>query len=172
MASNLLKGKRILAVDDEADILEILEEEFQDYGAEFTSSSFTADAIQRIFSSNYDVVILDIMGVRGFDLLEMAVARNMPVVVLTAHALSPESLWKSIDLGARAFLPKDQLGQIAPFLEDVLTLNFYGAWESLFNKLESSFVLRFGPDWREWERDFRERRDREPALSRSTVIEP
>ena len=31
-----------------------------------------------------DLVILDIMGVRGFELLELAVSRNLRVVMLTA----------------------------------------------------------------------------------------
>lgn len=172
MASNLLKGKQILAVDDEVDILEILEEEFQDYGADLTRSSLTEDAIHRISSLKYDVVILDIMGVRGFDLLEMAVAQKMPVVVLTAHALSPESLWKSIDMGARAFLPKDQLGQIGPFLEDVLTLGFRGAWQSVFDRLENSFGIRFGPDWRKLEERFLEQKDGQLEPDESTIVEP
>jgi DNA-binding response OmpR family regulator len=42
-------------------------------------------------SQEYDLVILDIMGVRGFDLLDMAVGRNLPVAMLTAHALNPQA---------------------------------------------------------------------------------
>lgn len=172
MASSLLKGKRILAVDDETDILEILEEELQDHGADVTRSSFCEDAIRRISSGKYDVVSPDIMGVRGFDLFELAVAKKMPVVMLTAHALSPESLMKSFDLGARAFLPKDQPGRIAPFLEDVLTLSFRPAWKSIFVGLGNSFAKRFGPDRRKLEKEFRERMDRDMELSESTIIEP
>ncbi len=41
--------------------------------------------------------------------------RNIPVIMLTAHALGPEKLKESIELGARAYLPKDQLGRITPF---------------------------------------------------------
>ncbi len=42
-------------------------------------------------SKPYDVVILDIMGVRGFDLLELSVKKGLKVAMLTAHALSPEA---------------------------------------------------------------------------------
>jgi hypothetical protein len=59
------------------------------------------------------------MGVRGFDLLDLAVAKNFRVAILTAHALSPEALKRSVELGAWAYLPKDKLGEIIPFIEDV-----------------------------------------------------
>ena len=68
-------------------------------------------------ANDYDLVVLDIMGVRGFDLLEIAVTRKFKVAMLTAHALSPEDLKKSHDMGARAYLPKDKLGEVVPFLK-------------------------------------------------------
>ena len=171
MASNLLKGKQILAVDDEQDVLDILREELDEYGVEFDSASAYEEAIQRLASLTYDLVILDIMGVRGFELLEYASAKQIPVVMLTAHALSPQSLKKSIELGARAYLPKDQLGQIAPFLEDVLTLNYRSAWKALFAKLGSAFGKHFGPDWRKSEKEFWEKFEKDLEVNESTIIE-
>ncbi len=91
MASNLLKGKHILAVDDEQDVLDIIREELDEHGVEFDSASACEEAIQRPASLTYDLVILDIMGVRGFELLEYASAKQIPVVMLTAHALSPQN---------------------------------------------------------------------------------
>ena len=119
MSKGILNGKHLLAVDDEPDVLDILEEELGDYGVDLDRATSYQEANQKISSLTYDLVILDIMGVRGFDLLRYAAVKKLPVVMLTAHALSPETLKKSIELGARAYLPKDQLGQIAPFLEDV-----------------------------------------------------
>ena len=139
MPSKLLKGKRILAVDDEPDILDILDEELQDHGGELDRASTYEEAIQKMSSLTYDLVMLDIMGVRGFELLEFAVIKKLPLVMLTVHALSPQSLKKSIELGARAYLPKDQLGQITPFLEDVLSLSYRSAWKSLFQRLGGLF---------------------------------
>ena len=69
---------------------------------------------------DYDIVILDIMGVRGFELLEIAVKKKLKVVMLTAHALNPEALQRSYEMKARAYLPKDKLGEINSYLEDVL----------------------------------------------------
>ena len=171
MASNLLKGKQILAVDDEQDVLDILREELDEHGVEFDSALAYEEAIQRLASLTYDLVILDVMGVRGFELLEYASAKQIPVVMLTAHALSPQSLKKSIELGARAYLPKDQLGRIAPFLEDVLTLNYRSAWKTIFAKLGSVFGKHFGPDWRKSEKEFWEKFEKDLEVNESTIIE-
>ncbi|MGB6066130.1 MAG: response regulator [Desulfomonilaceae bacterium] len=168
---NQLKGKQILAVDDEQDVLDILGEELDEYGVELDRASSYEEAIQRLASLTYDLVILDIMGVRGFDLLEYATAKQIPVVMLTAHALSPQSLKKSIELGARAYLPKDQLGQIAPFLEDVLTLSYRSAWKAVFAKLGSSFGKRFGPEWRKSEKEFWEEFEKDLEVDESAIIQ-
>lgn len=171
MPSKLLKGKHILAVDDEADVLDILSEELQDCEVLLDRASSYEEAVRRMASSVYDVVILDIMGVSGCELLECAVARKLPVVMLTAHALSPQSLKKSIELGARAYLPKDQLGQVTPFLEDVLNLSYRSAWRSLFRRLGASFGKRFGPDWRRSEQEFWDRFEEDMKVRESTIID-
>jgi len=106
------------------------------------------EAAELLKSRSYDLVILDIMGVRGFDLLELAVSRNMKVAMLTAHALSSEALKKSHDLGARAYLPKDKLGELVPFLEDVLQYEYGPGWKKLLSKLENYFDDQFEPDWK------------------------
>ena len=99
-------------------------------------------------SKQYDVVVLDIMGVRGFELLEIAVKRHLNVAMLTAHALTPEALKKSHDLGARAYLPKDKLGEIVPFLEDMLKYEHKPGWERLLEKLEGYFDSQFEAGWK------------------------
>ena len=79
----------------------------------------------------YDIVVLDIMGVRGFELLNLAVSRNFKAAILTAHALSPEALERSFELMARAYLPKEKLGEVVPFLEDVLKYDYFPGWSRL-----------------------------------------
>ena len=124
MARSVLDGKRILAVDDEPDVLEVLKEEITAAApaCRFETATTFEQATGLLSSWSYDLLILDIMGVRGFDLLQNAVVRPYPIptVMLTAHAFSPDALKKSIELGARAYLPKERLGAIVPFLEDVL----------------------------------------------------
>ncbi len=150
MAKSILDGKSILVVDDEADVLSVLEEEIRDACPDCTIVKATTyeTAAELLRSNSYDIVVLDIMGVRGFDLLEIAVNRGFKVAMLTAHALTPEALKKSHDLGARAYLPKDKLGEIVPFLEDVLRYEYKTGWRNLLSKLENYFDDQFGPDWK------------------------
>ena len=147
--SSILDGKRILAVDDEPDVLGVLEDEILQAcpTCKIDKATKYKEANELMASWTYDLVILDIMGVRGFDLLKRAVARNFPVAMLTAHALTPEALKRSIELKARSYLPKEKLGEIVPFLEDVLTNEYGPGWKRLFGKLKGFFDVRFGADW-------------------------
>ena len=146
-----LKGLNILIVDDEPDILSVLEEEIKDAcpNCRVIKAETYEWAVNLLNSTPYDLVILDIMGVRGFDLLEQAVRLKYKVIMLTAHALSPENLRKAIEMGARAYLPKEQIGAIIPFLEDVLSQEPLPTWRRLFEKLGDFFNRRFGSDWQE-----------------------
>ena len=149
MAESILNGKRILAVDDELDLLIILEEEIMEACPKcvFEKATTYEDAARLITSRVYDVVVLDIMGVRGFELLALAVERNLRVVMLTAHSLNPESLRRAFDMKARSYLPKEKLGEIVPFLEDVLQYEYLPGWRRLFEKSKSLFDVKFQSDW-------------------------
>jgi len=149
MAKSVLDGKKMIAVDDEPIVLTILEEEI--LGAcpncKLDKATTYEEAEAQLKSKNYDIVILDIMGVRGFDLLAMAVNRNFRVVMLTAHALNPEALKRSFEMKARAYLPKERLGEVVPFLEDVLKYEYLPGWKRLLTKLKVFFDSRFESDW-------------------------
>jgi len=149
MTDSILKGKRILAVDDEPDVLATLEEEILGACADckFDKATSYETAVNLLKSHNYGVVILDIMGVRGFDLLQLAVSRKFKVAMLTAHSLSPEALKRAFDMKARAYLPKEKLGEIVPFLEDVLKYEYLPGWKRLMEKLKGFFDAKFESDW-------------------------
>jgi CheY-like chemotaxis protein len=149
-----LKDKVILVVDDEPDVLETVGEEL-DMCLLHKAADYDT-ALQYLLSYTYDVVILDIMGVNGFELLKNAVSRGFPTVMLTAHALSPESLKKSIKLGAVSFLPKEKMSELRGFLEDVVLGEGKPVWQKLFEKLGGYFNKRFGPDWKEKDQFFKE----------------
>ena len=150
---SLLKGKHILAVDDEEDILEtiedILDESVIDTARDYKNAS------KKIKAGKYDLVILDIMGVRGLQLLEESVERGFPTVMLTAHALNPETLMESIQKGAISYLPKEKLSELDDLLNEIL-----GAFnrnestcELLLEKLWGYFEKRWGPGWQERDRE-------------------
>ena len=149
-----LKGKRILAVDDEQDILEsiedILDEARVDGARDYESASF------KIKENRYDLAILDIMGVNGLKLLEETVAQNIPTVMLTAHAMNPEALMASIQKGAIAYIPKETLSQLDTLLSRLLGAHEKGElpWKLLFELLGTYFDERFGPGWKEKDKAF------------------
>jgi len=149
MGDSILNGKSILAVDDEPDVLTVLEEEI--LGAapkcKFEKAISYEEAAKKLESQAYDIVILDIMGVRGFDLLDLAVRKKLKVVMLTAHALSPEALKRSFEMKARAYLPKEKLGEVVPFLEDVLKYEYLPGWKRLLEQLKGFFDSKFESDW-------------------------
>ena len=149
-----LKDKVVLVVDDEPDVLESVEEEL-DMCLIHTARDYET-ALQYLLTHNYDIVILDIMGVNGFDLLKKAVTRGFPTVMLTAHALSPESLKKSIKLGAVSFLPKEKISDLRSYLEEVVMGAGKHLWKRLFEKMGAYFDRKFGPDWKERDQFFKE----------------
>jgi DNA-binding NtrC family response regulator len=157
MAESILNGRLILAVDDEPDVLEVLEDEIMGYAPNCKIEKVTTyqEASKKLESQNYDVVILDIMGVKGFDLLEQSVKHNFRTAMLTAHSLNPESLKRSIEMGAYAYLPKEKLGEIVPFLEDILeSSDGSTVWGRVMNKLEGYFSSRWGDLWKKSEEKF------------------
>jgi DNA-binding response OmpR family regulator len=149
-----LKDKVVLVVDDEPDVLETVEEELDMCMVHKANDYDTA--LQYLLSYTYDFVILDIMGVNGFELLKNSVSRGFPTIMLTAHALSPESLKKSIKLGAVTFLPKEKMSELSSYLKDVLTGGGKPIWQKLFDRMGGFFNKRFGPDWKEKDKFFKE----------------
>jgi CheY-like chemotaxis protein len=149
MTKSILNNKRILAVDDEPDVLAVLEGEILEAApyCKYEKATTYEEAADKLRSNNYDVVILDIMGVRGFDLLDLAVSRKLKVAMLTAHALNPEALKKSFESKARAYLPKEKLGEVVPFLEDVLSYEYLPGWKRLLERLKGFFDEKFESDW-------------------------
>ena len=149
-----LKDKLILAVDDETDVLESIEEEL-DMCIVHKADNYET-ALQYLLSYTYDIVILDIMGVNGFELLKDSVARGFPAIMLTAYAITPEAVKKSIKLGAVFFLPKEKLYELSKFLEHVVLNEGKPIWEKLFDKFEKYYTKRFGPDWKQKDVFFKE----------------
>lgn len=156
MPESILNGKTILAVDDEPDVLNVLEEEILETcpNCKFDKAITYEAATRMMKSKKYDLVILDIMGVRGFELLDAAVKHKFPVAMLTAHALTPEALKRSIEMMARVYLPKEKMGEIVPFLEYVLKYEYFDGWNVLFKKLMTFFNERWGKDWQKPDASF------------------
>ncbi|RLB94547.1 MAG: response regulator [Deltaproteobacteria bacterium] len=151
----LLEGKKILIVDDEPDILDSLIELLSSCKID-TASSFE-EGRQMLKDQSYDITILDIMGVQGFELLKVANSQGIPALMLTAHALTEESLKRAIEDGAAYFAPKDKMVDIELFVADVFEAveKKKNPWERLLDRLGGFYDKRFqGCDWREQEDKF------------------
>ena len=149
-----LIGKKILIVDDEPDILEALCELLDMCVIDYARNFETAERLLK--ENSYDAAILDIMGVRGYDLLQLARGKDLPALMLTAHALSPDNLKKSIELGADAYIPKAKMVDISLYVEDVLSsrqdkkknnFKWYARFMPFFDKF-------FGEGWKDPEKEF------------------
>jgi DNA-binding NtrC family response regulator len=153
----LLDGKKILIVDDEPDVLDSLEELLTMCDVSRASSFEEAKAL--LESQPFDLAVLDIMGVQGYKLLDLALEREVISIMLTAHALSPEETVKSYKKGAAFFVPKDRLAEIATFLNDVLEAKEkgYHHWARWLDRLGPYYDRRFGSDWKDTDREFWEK---------------
>jgi len=94
----IIKGKRILIVDDEQDVLDSLIDLLDMCKVDKALSFEEAKALME--ENYYDIAVLDIMGVKGYDLLKIANDHKIPALMLTAHALSSDNLKRSADQGA------------------------------------------------------------------------
>ena len=154
MGEGLLIGKRILIVDDEPDVLETLEQ-LLDMCDVVKASTFD-EASELLENQLFDMVILDIMGVNGYKLLEIAGRKKVIAVMLTAHALSVEDTVKSYKEGAASYVPKEEMSNITTFLNDILKAKEEGKslWWRWLDRFSSYYDKKFGPDWQADEREF------------------
>ena len=158
----ILKGKRVLVVDDEQDILDSLLD-LLDMCKLDKASSF-AEANRMLKENEYDIAVLDIMGVNGYELLKTANIRKIPAIMLTAHALSSDNLKRSAEEGAAYYAPKEEIGNIKLFIADVLDAieNDKSPWQKMFDRLVFFYDKKFnGPDWREKEKNFWEKKKKQ-----------
>ena len=145
---NILKGKKVLIVDEEPDVLETLRE-LLDICIIDPAHHFV-DAKELLDKNSYDVAIFDIMGVNGYELLGIANRKGIPALMFTAHALSPDNLVKSIKGGAKAYIPKEKMSDIATYVADLLKDHQEGKkHRRWFSRLKSFFDRQFGIDWME-----------------------
>ena len=150
----LLANKRVLIVDDEKDVLELMEELLP--MCEVVTAGSFEEAAELLENQYFDLAVLDIMGVDGYKLLEIAVKREITAVMLTAHALSPADTVKSFKKGAAYYIPKEHMADIATFLTEVLEDKYQGRnpLASWLDKWVSIYDKRFGPDWKNKDQKF------------------
>jgi DNA-binding NtrC family response regulator len=154
MSGNLLEGKTVLIVDDERDVLETLEDLLS--MCEVVKAFTFEEAKLALETQAFDVAILDIMGVDGYKLLEIARNRKVIPVMLTAHALSPDHTISSYKRGAALYVPKDKMENIAEYLNDVLQAIEAGksTWWRWLDRFEAYYNKKFEAKWKDKDKEF------------------
>ena len=154
MGKDLVDGKRVLIVDDEPDILEILEELLS--MCDLVKASSFEEAEKYLTTEYFDIAVLDIMGVKGYELLDLAIKRDVIAVMLTAHALSPDDTVKSFKKGAASYVPKEEVSNIVIYLNDVLEAREQGKsfWWRWLKRFGDFYDDKFGLGWRDKDKEF------------------
>ncbi|MDB4936161.1 MAG: acetoacetate metabolism regulatory protein AtoC [Labilithrix sp.] len=104
-----MKKTEVLVVDDERDTCELLEMALARQGMQVTTCTNAADALEKIASRDFDVVLTDLSmpETSGLEICERVIALrpDVPVVLITGHA-TLETAMGAIRAGAYDFVTK------------------------------------------------------------------
>jgi CheY-like chemotaxis protein len=120
-----------------------------------TASTFE-EAEELLIRNFHRITVVDIVGVRGYELLDIAKTRDIPALMLTAHTISKDNLKKSFEKGASFYVRKDEINSIAVFLADILEAreknkSVFVRWEE---RLSGFCDRRFRPNWKDEDPEF------------------
>lgn len=136
-----IKSKRILIVDDEEDLCEILQYNLGNAGYQTEVAHSAEEALKRPLH-NFDLILLDVMmgpvsGFRLADRLRREMNNNTPIIFLTAKDTENDIL-TGFSLGADDYLAK-------PFSVNELTARVKAVIKrSHTDKLKAQATIRFG----------------------------
>ncbi|MEK2643791.1 response regulator [Bdellovibrio sp. BCCA] len=107
--SHFLKGRRVLVVDDSADLCALMKRYLSREGAEVETSENGAEAVERALAKSFDIILMDIKmpvmdGYKATALLREKGYKN-PIIALTAQA-SVDGQQKSFEMGFDGYLSK------------------------------------------------------------------
>ncbi|MBI2083803.1 MAG: response regulator [Deltaproteobacteria bacterium] len=120
-------GKKVLLIDDEQDLTELLKTllEFHDLDADTCNDSRQVE--QAFLSAQYNLVVTDLMmpEIDGFQLIqkirEKENYRTVPIIALSAKTLTDEErkflLRNNIHFSIKPFEPQDLVEQISQLLQ-------------------------------------------------------
>lgn len=100
--------KKILVIDDDAELCELVSEYLESEGFEIDTEGSGDHGADRALESDYDLIILDVMlpGINGFEALRRIRSQsNVPVLMLTARGDDVDRI-VGLEIGADDYLPK------------------------------------------------------------------
>lgn len=99
---------RLLVIEDEPDLLEVVAQSLRETGYAVDEASDGPTGLFKASGAEYDAIVLDLMlpGMSGWDLLrELRKTKKTPVLILTARDTLPDRV-KGLDAGADDYLTK------------------------------------------------------------------
>jgi phosphate regulon transcriptional regulator PhoB len=110
-AVNMADKQKILVVDDEHDIIELLSYNLAREGFDVATAADGEEALKKIRGELFDLVVLDLMmpGIQGMELCRILrndpKTRNVPVIMLTAKTDEVDRIL-GLEMGADDYLTK------------------------------------------------------------------
>ena len=131
MKYSIIKHKMILGIDSNVDFLEDLKKIILNEYPEcwFDKATSFSQGRQYMAMFSYDLVISDIMSSPGADLVDVAESHDLPVLALLSTGDSLEASNHSNGLKVRTVLNKQNIGDLVPAIEHVLTLEYTPEWK-------------------------------------------
>lgn len=141
---------KVLVVDDERDIRELLIDELTDLGYEVIGAENGAEALDRIYNDRPDIVLLDLMmpvldGMQVLKVLKSdAHTADLPVVLLTGVS-ADEGQKRTMDLGANHYVTKPwEPGAIQTVIKVTLREAANGDKTTVGDEIEPSAFISTG----------------------------
>ncbi len=103
--------KKILIVDDEPDLAELVSYNLRKEGFEVSSASDGEEALKKIRKGNFNLVILDLMlpGIQGMELCRIlrndSKTKHLPIIMLTAKGEDVDKIL-GLEMGADDYIAK------------------------------------------------------------------
>jgi len=121
-----MSAKKILVVDDEPDLVELVSYNLKKEGFKVSISPDGEDALEKIRKGAFDLVILDLMlpGIQGVELCRMLRSNpkteSIPIIMLTARGEVSDKI-RGLETGAddymtKPFSPKELLARVKAIL--------------------------------------------------------
>lgn len=103
------KNKRILIIEDDPNIIDLVEIHLRDLGYELDKASDGQEGLQKALGSSYSLIILDLMlpGLDGLEVCKRIRSRNdyVPILMLTAKSEELDKVL-GLELGADEYITK------------------------------------------------------------------
>lgn len=103
-----MKYNKILVVEDDKDIIEILELYLKNNGYEVKKATNGNEALKIIEQENINLIIADIMMpvMNGYELIEeIRKTSNIPIIILSAKSIEEDKI-EGLNIGADAYITK------------------------------------------------------------------